>query len=154
MGGATFLVTSPQPACQSKSGINDLTAREGMWRRFDGDDWAAFDALPAPIRQRLHEHAYDAWAVNALMLWRTFRRRHACSMRATNTLLRYLKQCEGLERAAFAESHLRAHGTPLPHVAASVSVLRYDSALLAGGSQSSPGSAAGAGPGQLDSAPI
>jgi hypothetical protein len=31
--------------------------REAIWRRFDGDDWAAFDALPPAIRRRLHEHA-------------------------------------------------------------------------------------------------
>jgi hypothetical protein len=106
-------------------GVNDLTARDGMWRRFWGDDWAAFDALPAPVRLRLQEHAYDGWAVNALMLWRAFRRKHACSKRASNTLLRYLDECEALERAAFAAAHLRAYGSALPHVAAGASVLRY-----------------------------
>ena len=46
--------------------MNDVTAREAMWRRIAGDDWASFDALPPAIRRRLHEHAYDAWSVNAL----------------------------------------------------------------------------------------
>ena len=106
--------------------INDLTARDGMWHRFAGDDWAAFDALPLPVRRRLHEHAYDGWAVNALMLWRTLRRRHASTVRALNTLLRYLGECENLERAAFAASHMRSFGSALPHVAARASVLRFD----------------------------
>jgi hypothetical protein len=112
----------------SRTSVNDFTARETMWRRFEGDEWAAFDALPAPIRERLHEHAYNAWAVNALMLWRAFRRKHACSKRALNTLLRHLDECEQLERIAFAESYARAHGTGLPHVAAGASVLRYEAA--------------------------
>lgn len=107
--------------------VNDLTARDDMWRRFDGDDWAAFDALPRAVRQRLHEHAYDAWAVNALILWKTFRRKHACSKRALNTLLRYLDECEALELAAFDARHLERVGSVLPHVAAAVPVLRYGS---------------------------
>lgn len=41
-------------------GLNDVTERPHIWRRFDGDDWAAFDSLPPVIRRRLHEHAYDA----------------------------------------------------------------------------------------------
>jgi len=121
-----------QPCCGVKDGINDVTARDAMWRRLGGDDWAAFDALPAPARQRLHEHAYDAWAVNALALWRTFHRRHASTGRALNTLLRYLNECEALERAAFAVSYLQSHGSPLPHVAARASVLRYGPARSAG----------------------
>jgi hypothetical protein len=40
---------------------NDITIRERIWRRFNGDDWAAYDPLP-PLSGRLHEHAYDAWA--------------------------------------------------------------------------------------------
>lgn len=44
-----------------RGGINDLTARNGMWRRFEGDDWAAFETLPVPVRRRLHEHGYDGW---------------------------------------------------------------------------------------------
>lgn len=116
---------SLKPGCGA---VNDVTARDGMWRRLSGDDWTAFDALPAAARRRLHEHAYDAWAVNTLALWRTFRRRHASTGRGLNTLLRYLDECEALERAAFAASHLQSHGSRLPHVAARVSVLRYGSA--------------------------
>jgi hypothetical protein len=56
----------------------------------------------------MQEHAYDAWAVNALMLWRTFRRRLASSAGAERRLLRYLDACEALERTAFAEAHERA----------------------------------------------
>jgi hypothetical protein len=41
---------------------NDVTERERIWRRFPGDDWAAFDALPLAVRQRIHEHAYNPWA--------------------------------------------------------------------------------------------
>lgn len=107
-------------------GVNDLTARDGMWRRFAGDDWAAFDALPPLVRRRLHEHAYDGWAVNALMLWRALRRRHASTDRALNTLLRYLDECEKLERMAFAALHMQSFGSALPHVAAGASVLRFD----------------------------
>jgi hypothetical protein len=103
---------------------NDITLRPHLWRRHDGDDWAAFDALPPAIRNRLHRHAYDAWAVNALMLWRSFRRKYASSARAERRLLRYLDECEALEREAFAEAHRRHHGVALPHVAAGASVLR------------------------------
>ena len=106
-------------------GLNDITSRETMWRRYDGDEWAAFDSLPVTVRRRLTEHAYDPWSVNALMLWHSFRRKHACSKRGTNTLLRYLDECEKLERTAFAATHLRIHRHVLPHVAAGASVLRY-----------------------------
>ncbi|MFC7540370.1 DUF6525 family protein [Siccirubricoccus deserti] len=34
--------------------------REAIWWRFGGDEWAAFDALPPAIRQRIQCHAYDA----------------------------------------------------------------------------------------------
>ncbi len=124
----------PTPALPKpgRSAINDVAARDAMWRRLGGDDWAAFDALPAPARRRLHEHAYDAWAVNALALWQTFRRRHASTNRGLNTLLRYLDECEALERAAFAVPHLQSHGSPLPHVAAGASVLRCGAARSAG----------------------
>jgi hypothetical protein len=96
-----------------------------MWRRFEGDDWAAFDALPPAIRRRLHEHAYDAWSVNALVLWRTFRRQLASSARAERRLLRYLDECEALERDAFAGNHAARWKAALPHVAARATVLRY-----------------------------
>ena len=111
---------------------NDHTARERMWRRFGGDDWSSFDRLPPAIRQRLAEHAYDAWAVNALMLWRRFRRTRASALQAERALLRYLDECEVLERAAFAANHLRRHGTTLPHVAACATVLRHGSRFEAG----------------------
>lgn len=107
-------------------GSNDVTARERMWRRFAGDDWAAFDALPPAVRRRMREHAYDAWAVNALMLWRAFRRRTANSGRAERRLLRYLDECEAMELRAFAEAFAAGHGAPLPHLAAGASVLRYE----------------------------
>lgn len=105
---------------------NDVTSRDGWWRRFPGDDWACFDALPPAIRQRLHEHAYDAWSVNALKLWRHYRRLHPTAARAERGLLRYLDHCERLERRAFAERH----GAPLPHDAAAASVLRYAGAAV------------------------
>ena len=104
---------------------NDVTERPRIWTRLSGDDWAAFDALPPAIRHRLQEHAYDAWAVNALTLWRRFRRKHASSERALRSLLRYLDECEALERAAYAEVYRHRHGLPLPHLAAGASVLRY-----------------------------
>ena len=113
------------PTRDCDRGGNDNTARDAIWRRFSGDDWAAFDALPPAIRRRLHEHAYDAWAVNALILWRSFRRKLACSARAERRLLRYLDTCEALERAAFADNHRAAYGCGLPHLAAGASVLRY-----------------------------
>ena len=106
---------------------NDHTARERMWRRFGGDGWTSFDRLPPAIRRRLTEHAYDAWAVNALMLWRRFRRSRASALQAERALLRYLDECEVLERVAFAESYLRRHDTTLPHVAAGATVLRHGS---------------------------
>ncbi len=104
---------------------NDHSPRHALWRRYPGDDWAAFDALPAAVRQRLHEHAYDAWAVNALMLWRSFRRKRDTAERAQRALLRYLDLCEQWERAAFAASYRQACGTVLPHVAAGATVQRY-----------------------------
>jgi len=104
---------------------NDCTARDAIWRRYQGDDWAAFDALPPAVRRRLQEHAYDAWSVNALMLWRGFRRKLACSATAERRLLRYLDTCEALECAAFAETYRASCGNTLPHLEARASVLRY-----------------------------
>jgi hypothetical protein len=104
---------------------NDNTVRETIWRRFEGDIWAAYDALPPSIRARIQCHAYDAWSVNALILWRRFRRQTASSQRAERRLLRHLDECEALEREAFADAHARRHGTTLPHLAANASVLRY-----------------------------
>ncbi|NKC31557.1 DUF6525 family protein [Falsiroseomonas selenitidurans] len=104
---------------------NDRTARDGLWRRFAGDNWAAFDALPAAARRRLQEHAYDPWSVNAARLWRLFLRRTASSDRALRRLLRHIDACEALEREAFAVAHRQRHAAALPHVAAGASVPRY-----------------------------
>jgi hypothetical protein len=112
--------SSPDPAG------NDVTARPDIWRRYAGDDWAAFDSLPPAIRRRMHEHAYDAWAVNALMLWRRFRRQLASSARGQRRLLNHLDDCETLEREAFADAYARQWGGTLPHLGAGASVLRYD----------------------------
>lgn len=105
---------------------NDGTIREEIWRRYPGDDWAAFDELPAAIRRRLAEHAYDAWSVNTLILWRRYRRLHGSVEKAQRALLRYLDFCERLERQAFADAYAKEHGAMLPHVAANVPVLRYE----------------------------
>ncbi|MBY0329938.1 MAG: hypothetical protein K2X49_04640 [Acetobacteraceae bacterium] len=109
---------------------NDVTERERIWRRFAGDEWAAFDALPAVIRRRIQDHAYDAWSVNALILWRAFRRQTGSSARAARRLLRWLDDCEAVERAAFAEAYRARYGLPLPHVAACATVQR---AIVTGG---------------------
>nr|WP_314073096.1 DUF6525 family protein [uncultured Roseococcus sp.] len=107
---------------------NDVTERPRLWRRFGGDDWAAFDALPPAVRQHLHEHAYDAWTVNALILWKVFRRQTASSARGVARLLNHLRICERLELEAFAEAYARQCGGTLPHVAAGASTLRYGAA--------------------------
>jgi hypothetical protein len=117
---------SRRPAMAHEA-TNDGTIREEIWRRYPGDDWAAFDALPPSIRRRLAEHAYDAWSVNTLILWRRYRRLHGTAEKAERALLRYLDFCERLERRAFAELYARDHGATLPHIAADVPVLRYDS---------------------------
>ncbi|WP_240791183.1 DUF6525 family protein [Roseomonas sp. AR75] len=114
----------PSPRTDTVIVANDVTERERMWRRWPGDDWAAFDALPPAIRRRIHAHAYDAWAVNALILWRAFRRKTGSSARAERRLLRWLDECEALERDAFAAAYRQATGCPLPHAAAGVTVLR------------------------------
>ncbi|MFC0409557.1 DUF6525 family protein [Roseomonas elaeocarpi] len=103
---------------------NDISPRDDIWRRFPGDEWDSFDALPAAIRRRLQQHAYDAWSSNALLLWRTLRRRHASSARAETLLLRHIDHCERLEREAFAAIWQARRGTVLPHLAAAASVLR------------------------------
>lgn len=113
-----------RPTCDARVS-NDGTIRDEIWRRYAGDDWDAFDRLPAAIRQRLNEHAYDAWSVNALMLWRHYRRLHPTVERAQRALLRYLDHCERLERQAFAQDYARRHGSILPHDAAGIPVLRY-----------------------------
>lgn len=112
-------------ASNAKACSNDGTIRDAIWRRYAGDDWAAFDQLPPAIRRRLAEHAYDAWSVNTLILWRHYRRLHPTAERAQRALLRYLDFCERLERRAFAEAYARQHGATLPHVAANIPVLRY-----------------------------
>lgn len=108
---------------------NDVTERPRIWRRFGGDDWAAFDALPPEARRHLHEHAYDAWAVNAQILWKIFRRQTASSARGVKRLLNHLHTCERLELEAFAAAYSRQCGGTLPHVAARASTLRYASKL-------------------------
>jgi hypothetical protein len=120
---AIAALTRPgEPApCQPN---NDGTVREAIWRRCDGDAWEAYDALPPAVRRRIHQHAYDAWSVNALILWRQFRRQTGCSKRAERRLLRYLDECEALEREAFAEAYRLQHRLPLPHIAAGVTVMR------------------------------
>lgn len=115
------IATGNETLCRSN---NDTTVREEIWRRFEGSDWAAYDDLPPAVRHRIHQHAYDAWSVNALILWRHFRRKTACSQRAERRLLRYLDECETLEREAFAEAYRRKHNLPLPHVAARATVMR------------------------------
>ncbi len=107
---------------------NDGTIRAEIWRRYEGDEWAAFDQLPVAIRRRLNEHAYEPWSVNSLMLWRHYRRLHAMPDRAERALLRYLDYCERLERRAFAEDYAQRHGAALAHEAAGASVLRYQPA--------------------------
>ena len=109
----------------AQQATNDGTIREEIWRRYSGDDWAAFDQLPPAIRRRLAEYAYDAWSVNTLILWRRYRRLHGTAEKAERVLLRYLDFCERLERRAFAEVYARDHGATLPHIAADVPVLRY-----------------------------
>ncbi len=106
------------------SASNDVTLRAEAWRRHAGDDWAAFDRLPTAIRRRLSEHAYDAWSVNALMLWQRYRRLHPTPERAQRALLRYLDHCERLERRLFAGAYASRHGHALPHEAARAAVLR------------------------------
>jgi hypothetical protein len=103
---------------------NNVTLRQEHWRRWPGDEWACFDALPATVRQRLQQHAYDPWAVNALKLWQMFRRQTGSSQRAERRLLRHLDACEAQERALFAEGYFSRHDQPLPHVAAEATVLR------------------------------
>ncbi len=121
MPAVAFPVAGPVTAETS----NDVTVRPMIWQRHDGDHWAAYDLLPAAIRRRLNEHAYDAWSVNALMLWRRYRRLHPTERRAQRALLRYLDHRERLERHAFAGDYAHRHGHVLPHEAARVAVLRY-----------------------------
>lgn len=103
---------------------NERTLRHEMWRRFDGDDWDAFDQLPPSVRQRVTMHAYDAWSVNVLILWRHYKGIYGRNARAERALIRYLDYCERLERQAFASCYTETHGQPLPHDAAQVGVLR------------------------------
>ena len=111
-------------ATTSSAAGNDGTSRETIWRRFDGDDWAAFDRLPPVIRRRIWEQSYDVWSVNALMLWKHYRLHHPTVERAERALVRYLDHCERLERRAYASTWEARHGTKLPHDEAGVSVLR------------------------------
>ncbi|MCX2561985.1 DUF6525 family protein [Acetobacter farinalis] len=103
---------------------NERTLRHEIWRRYTGDDWQAFDKLPPLVRQRVAEHAYDAWSVNVLMLWNHYRRVYGNTLRGQRALIRYLDYCERLERQAFAADYTSHYGTALPHDAASASILR------------------------------
>lgn len=103
---------------------NERTLRHEMWRRYTGDDWQAFDQLPPLVRQRVASHAYDAWSVNVLMLWKHYKRTYGNTLRGQRALIRYLDYCERLEREAFADHYTNQYGTMLPHDAACVSVLR------------------------------
>lgn len=78
--------TMPAPR---KTVLNDRTVRDEIWHRFHGNEWDAFDQLPLCIRQRLAEHAYDAWSVNALVLWKHYKRVHGPNGRADRALIRY-----------------------------------------------------------------
>lgn len=103
---------------------NERTLRHEIWRRFSGDDWEAFDSLPCAVRKRVAQHAYDAWSVNVLILWRRYKRIYGRTPRAEKALIRYLDYCERLERQAFASRYAEAYGVVLPHEAAGASVLR------------------------------
>ncbi|GBR23236.1 DUF6525 family protein [Gluconobacter japonicus] len=107
----------PQP-------FNDRTVRHEIWQRFEGNDWEAFDQLPPSIRKRLNEHVYDAWSVNALMLWKHYKRIYGRTARAERALIKYLDYCERLERKAFSERYTAQCGTLYPHDAAGATVLR------------------------------
>lgn len=103
------------------SADNDGTCRKTIWRRLEGDSWEAFDALPRAIRLRLTEHVYDAWSVNALALWRHYKKVHGATERAERAMIRYLDYCERLEQQAFIERH-----GALAHQAAGATPLRYE----------------------------
>lgn len=110
----------------TEASSNDGTVRDQIWRRFPGDEWDAYDALPERIRARMREHAYDAWAFNTLVVWRHYRQKHASSARAERSVLRFLENCEREERAAFAS----AQGSKTAHDAARASILRYSHSIL------------------------
>ncbi|MFT9295917.1 MAG: DUF6525 family protein [Acetobacter orientalis] len=107
---------------------NERTPRHEIWHRYEGNEWAAFDQLPPSIRQRLHEHSYDAWSVNALKLWHHYKRIYGATQRAERALIRYLDYCERLEREAFAARYTALYGATLPHDAAMGTVLRNHTA--------------------------
>ncbi len=103
---------------------NERTLRHEVWRRYDGDDWQAFDALPPGIRRRVSLHGYNAWSVNVLMLWRHYKRTYGRTARAEKALVRYLDYCERLECNVFATRYGEQYGMPLPHMAAQGTVQR------------------------------
>ncbi|MGG6430172.1 DUF6525 family protein [Acetobacter ghanensis] len=103
---------------------NERTLRHEVWRRYDGNDWQAFDALPPSIKQRVAQHSYDAWSVNVLMLWRHYKRLYGRTLRAEKALTRYLDYCERLERDVFAARYAEQYGMLLPHLAAEGTVQR------------------------------
>ena len=80
------------------AGLSSMFAMypHGVRYGYAGNDWTAFDALPAAIRQLVAAHAYDAWAVNVMMLWQHYKRLYGRTMRAEQALIRYLDYCERL----------------------------------------------------------
>ncbi|MCQ8241123.1 DUF6525 family protein [Rhizosaccharibacter radicis] len=111
-------------AVPGAAAVNDRGERARHWRRFAGDDWNSFDSLPPVIRRRLCDHAYDAWSVNALMVWQRYRRHLGDEGRAERAMLRYLDHLERQERRLFAASQNMPGGAVLPHDRAAASVLR------------------------------
>jgi len=77
--------------------------------------WAVFDALPAAVRCALHEApvSINPASVSALL-----------SGGASFTV-RAIRDAAEAEIEAFNRDHTRRHGYALPHVAADVSVQRY-----------------------------
>lgn len=111
----------------SRRSGNDGTVRDTIWRRHPGDEWAALEQLPSPVRSRLREHAYDPWSVNALLVWRRYRLMHGPGERGVRAMVRYMDHCERLERRVFTQHYASAGlGGHLPHDAAGGSVLRYN----------------------------
>mgnify|MGYP003366249185 CR=1 FL=1 len=112
------------PPPTNRQPLNDRTFRHEIWQRFNGNEWEAFDQLPELIRKRLNEHVYDAWSVNALILWKHYKRIYGRTPRAERALIKYLDYCERLERQDFSERYTAQCGTPYPHDAAQATVLR------------------------------
>lgn len=102
---------------------NERTLRHEIWRRYKGMTGRRLTSSPL-VRQRVTTHAYDAWSVNVLILWKHYKRTYGNTLRGQRALIRYLDYCERLEREAFAEHYKSHYGTLLPHDAACASILR------------------------------